>query len=193
MRRLILASSSPRRRQLLTEHGYPFEVIAPDDSAECGVCSRESPAELVARLAYQKAANVIQKIDEGLVVACDTVAECGGLILGKPVDRDHAYQMLKRLSGTRHRVFSGVCVWDKTSSKRAIDVDISILRMEKLQDDLIDRYLDTDLWIGKAGAFGFQDGLDWVHLETGSSSNVVGLPMELLGKMLNHFESSQDH
>ncbi len=185
--RLILASSSPRRKQLLDEHSFQFEVIAPDESAECGICSRESPAELVARLAYQKAANVIQKIDVGLVLSCDTVAECGGIILGKPQDRDHAEQMLRRLSGVRHRVFSGVCLWDKLSSKRVIDVDISVLRMDVLSEESLREYLDSDLWIGKAGAFGFQDGPAWVHLEQGSASNVVGLPMELLQRMLSQF------
>ncbi len=185
--RLILASSSPRRKQLLEEYDYHFEVIAPDESAECGICSRETAAELVARLAYQKAANVIEKIDSGLVISCDTVAECGGLILGKPVDRDHAEQMLKRLSGTRHRVFSGLCLWDKQSSKRAIEVSISVLQMDKLDNQTLNAYLDTDLWIGKAGAFGFQDGPEWVHLVSGSASNVVGLPMELLSKMIREF------
>jgi septum formation protein len=188
MNRLILASSSPRRKALLQEHGYQFEVVAPDDSAECGICSRESPAEMVARLAYQKAANVIGKIDDGLVIACDTVAECGGMILGKPIDRDHAHQMLRRLSGTRHRVFSGLCLWDKLTSKRMIDVGISVLKMDVLSDQDLEHYLDSEQWMGKAGAFGFQDDLDWVHLESGSSSNVVGLPMEMLSKMLQSFQ-----
>ena len=66
--KLILASSSPRRRQLLTDAGYDFEVVPPSDSAECGICSRETPPELVARLAYQKAENVAKKFDSGLVL-----------------------------------------------------------------------------------------------------------------------------
>ena len=189
MSRLILASTSPRRNQLMQDYGYQFEVIAPDDSAECGICSRESPAEMVARLAYQKAANVIEKIDDGLVIACDTVAECGGMILGKPMDRDHAEQMLKRLSGTRHRVFSGLCLWDKVSSKRAIEVGISVLQMDVLSDQSLNDYLDSEQWMGKAGAFGFQDDLDWVHLQSGSETNVVGLPMELLSQMLTGFNA----
>ncbi len=83
-RRLILASASPRRRELLEEAGYEFEVVAPSLEAECGVCSGESPPELVARLAYQKAADVAPRVESGLIVACDTVAECQGQVLGKP-------------------------------------------------------------------------------------------------------------
>ena len=70
---LILASQSPRRRELLREAGYDFEVIAPDPGAECGICSRETPPELVARLAMQKAADVAPKVESGIVIGCDTV------------------------------------------------------------------------------------------------------------------------
>ena len=183
-REIILASSSPRRKELLARFGYRFRVVEPDPSAECGICSRESPPELVARLAYQKAANVIEKIDGGLVLACDTVAECVAIILGKPEDRGHAKQMLERLRGRNHSVYSGLCLWDKASAQRHVRVDVSRLWMEPISDSQIEAYLDTDQWIGKAGAFGFQDGPDWIRLDQGSATNVVGLPMEMLEKML---------
>lgn len=183
-RELILASSSPRRRLLLEHWGYRCRIIEPDPSAECGTCSRETPPEVVARLAYQKAANVIQKIESGLVVACDTVAECVGLILGKPTDREHAREMLRRLRGREHRVYSGLCLWEKISSHRSVRVAVSTLRMDPISDSAIESYLDTDEWIGKAGAFGFQDGPRWIELIAGSPTNVVGLPMELLSQML---------
>jgi len=183
-REIILASSSPRRKELLARFGYRFRVVEPDPSAECGICSRETPPELVARLAYQKAANVIEKIDGGLVLACDTVAECVAIILGKPEDRGHAKQMLERLRGRNHSVYSGLCLWDKASAQRHVRVDVSRLWMEPISDSQIEAYLDTDQWIGKAGAFGFQDGPDWIRLDQGSATNVVGLPMEMLEKML---------
>jgi septum formation protein len=181
---LILASSSPRRRELLERFGYRFEVVEPDEGAECGICSRETPPELVARLAYQKAANVIDKVSTGLVLACDTVAECVAIILGKPENRDHAEQMLKRLRGRHHSVYSGICLWDKASAHRVVRVDVSKLWMEPISDQQLNEYLDTDQWVGKAGAFGYQDGPDWIRLEQGSATNVVGLPMELLAEML---------
>jgi septum formation protein len=183
-REIILASSSPRRKELLARFGYRFRVVEPDPSAECGICSRETPPELVARLAYQKAANVIEKIDSGLVLACDTVAECVAIILGKPEDRGHAKQMLERLRGRRHSVYSGLCLWDKASAQRHVRVDVSRMWMEPISDSQLEAYLDTDQWIGKAGAFGFQDGPDWIRLDQGSATNVVGLPMEMLEKML---------
>ena len=183
-RELILASSSPRRRELLERFGYRFRVLEPDSHAECGICSRETPPEVVARLAYQKAANVIDKIDSGLVLACDTVAECVAIILGKPEDREHARQMLTRLRGRSHSVYSGVCLWDKVSAHRLVRVDVSHLWMEPISDQQLDAYLDSEQWVGKAGAFGFQDGPNWIRLDRGSASNVVGLPMELLGEML---------
>ena len=186
-REIILASSSPRRRELLDRFGYKFRVLEPDSNAECGICSRETPPELVARLAYQKAANVIAKIDAGLVLSCDTVAECVAIILGKPENREHAKQMLKRLRGRKHSVYSGVCLWDKSTSNRSIRVDVSHLWMEPITDEQLETYLDTEQWVGKAGAFGFQDGPNWIRLEAGSESNVVGLPMELLEKMLTQF------
>lgn len=186
-RELILASSSPRRRSLLDTWGYRYRVIEPDPNAECGTCSRETPPELVARLAYQKAANVIQNIDAGWVLACDTVAECCGLILGKPANREHAFDMLSRLRGREHRVYSGLCLWSKETATRSVQVDVSTLRMDAISDTELETYLDTDEWEGKAGAFGFQDGPAWIELLSGSHTNVVGLPMELLVRMLNRY------
>jgi septum formation protein len=181
---LILASQSPRRRELLREAGYDFEVIAPDPAAECGICSRETPPELVARLAMQKAADIAPKVQAGIVVGCDTVAECLGMVLGKPANRDHAKEMLQRLRGREHRVYSGLCIWPRPGDQPHVEVAVSVLRMDPITDQQLEAYLDTNAWEGKAGAFGFQDGLEWVHLLNGSASNVVGLPMELLAKML---------
>jgi septum formation protein len=143
---------------------------------------------MVARLAYQKAANVIEKIDSGLVVACDTVAECVAIILGKPENVDHAREMLRRLRGREHSVYSGLCIWDKETARRSIRVDVSQLKMDNISDSDLEDYLATEQWMGKAGAFGFQDGPDWIHLMRGSPTNVVGLPMELLALMLKEFQ-----
>ena len=182
--RLILASGSPRRRELLKAAGYVFEVIEPDESAECGVCSGTGPAALVAELAFRKAADVARRIDCGLVIAGDTVAESRGQILGKPTDRDHAERMLRELGGRQHRVLTGICVWRVPNSKPDVQVATTSLVMDALTDDQLAEYLDTDAWRGKAGAFGYQDSLGWVKVLEGSESNVVGLPMQLLEQML---------
>lgn len=181
---IILASQSPRRRQLLNEYGYAFRVVTPSDGAECGMCSRETAAEMVARLALQKAKDVAQREPIGLILGCDTVAECCGQILGKPHNREHAQQMLQLMSGRIHSVYSGLCLWWRPDHDPLVRVDVTRLEMDELSPTQLEEYLETDQWIGKAGAFGYQDGLDWVHIREGSESNVVGLPMELLDRML---------
>jgi septum formation protein len=182
--KLILASRSPRRRELLAAAGYQFEICPASEAAECGVCSGETPAQFVARLAYQKAADVGRRIERGLILGCDTVAECGGRILGKPADEAHARRMLQTLSGREHRVLTGLCLWPLPDGEPAIGVAVTTLRMDRLAAEQLDAYLAGGQWEGKAGAFGYQDGLDWVHVVEGSESNVVGLPMELLAEMM---------
>jgi septum formation protein len=120
-----------------------------------------------------------------VIIAADTVAEIGGLILGKPRDELHARAMLTQLSGHDHRVLTAVCLLPFLDQKRPlIRVAVTKLRMDQLTHERLDEYLDSGQWEGKAGAFGFQDRLDWVHIVEGSPSNVVGLPMELLAEML---------
>lgn len=184
MPKLILASRSPRRRELLAEAGYLFEVFAPSDRAECGVCSGENPYQMVARLARQKAADVASQIASGLILGCDTVAECNGQILGKPADERHARRMLEALRGREHRVLSGLCLWNKPFREPVVRVATTRLRMDPLSDEAINDYLASGQWEGKAGAFGYQDRLGWVHVIEGSESNVVGLPMELLAELI---------
>ena len=196
MIRLILGSGSPQRKRLMADAGYRFEVVPPDDSAECGICSNNGPASLVVELALRKAANVAEKLAiqetnqpiPSLIIACDTVAECGGAVLGKPTDEEHARAMLTQLSGQVHRVFSGLCLWPYAveNPPRPIETKLATteLRMAVLSEKDLDRYLATKMWQGKAGAFGWQDRTGWLQLVEGSESNVIGLPMELLAEML---------
>ena len=164
--------------------------MAPSVGAECGICSQETPPEYVARLAHQKAADVARRLkarpdqSAAVIVGCDTVAECLGQILGKPKDRDHARQMLKLLSGREHHVYSGLCLWVHPGDEAHVSVETTTLRMDPLSDARIEEYLASGHWQGKAGAFGHQDRAGWLHIETGSESNVVGLPLELFERML---------
>lgn len=190
---IILASSSPRRKELLAEADYDFEVVPPSNSAECGICSGESPEAFVARLARQKGADVVHRLRasgrrHGVVVACDTIAECQGQVLGKPVDEEHARRMLQLLRSREHRVFSGLCVWPLLREEPLTAVDVTVLAMDDLPDAAIEEYLASGAWEGKAGAFGYQDRLGWIHVTSGSESNVVGLPMELLQRMLDQLD-----
>ena len=182
--KLILASSSPRRRQLLEEAGYAVDIMPPAAGVEED-CSQLLPVEeLVVELARRKAADVARHVPHGLIVACDTLVECKGFILGKPRDLADARQMLGQLRGNDHRVLSGLCVWRVPTGKPRLRTATTVVHMDPLSDGNVEAYLQSGLWSGKAGAFGYQDRLGWVHVVQGSESNVVGLPMELLGEML---------
>ncbi|MCC6494121.1 MAG: Maf family protein [Pirellulales bacterium] len=196
--RLILASGSPRRQELMREAGYRFQIVVPRDSVEsveCGICSTGGPAALVAELAASKAFDAAAQLkaraaldEDCIIIACDTVAECRGEILGKPRDEAHARSMLELLRGQAHRVYSGLCVWQPLAPTEASRPDVRLatseLRMDDIDEERLDEYLASGLWRGKAGAFGYQDRAGWLHLTAGSESNVVGLPMELLHELL---------
>ena len=202
---IILASSSPRRRELLAEDGYSFTVVPPDEDVECGVCSESGPAGLVCELALRKAAAVVKmlkddmsresfqcpNLQDAVVLAADTVAECEGFILGKPLDEHDARKMLKQLSAREHRVLTGVCLWRLSDHKSLVRVAVTRLKMDALSDEQMDDYIASGQWEGKAGAFGYQDRLGWIHVVEGSESNVVGLPMETLAEMLAEITESQ--
>lgn len=187
---LLLASGSPRRAELLRAAGYEFSIQPASDEAECGICTRETAPELVARYAFRKAAEIAAPRSTGMILAADTVASCRGQILGKPADLTHARSMLKMLSGREHDVFTGVCLWSVASNRVIVDVTQTKLKMLELTEDQLETYLESLKWEGKAGAFGYQDGNDWLEIVgDGSASNVVGLPMERLSELLEQFDS----
>src|SRR5438128_536686 len=142
---LILASASPRRRELLAEAGFAFEVRPPSEEAEGQPLPRESAAEVVTRLAVQKARDVggrASPSDRGkLIVACDTVAECNGEILGKPTDEADARRMLRALSGRMHEVLSGLCLHPLDGREALVRLARTTLLMDSLSDRDIDDYL----------------------------------------------------
>jgi septum formation protein len=186
---LILASGSRRRAQLLEAAGYQFSVQVASDAAECGMCSRETAPEMVARYAFRKAIDVAQHRKTGLILAADTVASCVGQILGKPRDQEHAELILRTLSGRRHDVYTGVCLLSIEQQRCMVDVVRTELEMRELSESMLAQYLDSQRWEGKAGAFGYQDGNDWLAvIGVGSESNVVGLPMERLAQMMVQFD-----
>lgn len=189
----MLASGSPRRAELARAEGWTVAIVPPPESAEAQAAPRgatESLEAFVTRLAVAKAAAVVAAGARGLVLACDTLSEVEGLPLGKPADRDDARRMLEALSGRQHRVVSGVCLWEVLGGGRGEPVTghaESTLFMPPLGEAFIAGYLATDLWRGKAGACGFQDGRIPLALVAGSPSNVVGLPLELVRELLGRF------
>lgn len=176
--RLILASNSPRRRELLSKLNYTFDVIP----AECEEFTNAAdPAVMVKELAVHKALDVYKQHPDCCVIGCDTVVDLNGKVLGKPKSYDEAVAMLRQLSGRTHKVHTGVCVM----SKRSIHVfaDTSLVRFDKLSDERIRNYVDTGSPMDKAGAYGIQDS-GFVKNIAGSYNNVMGLPTEMLDKIL---------
>lgn len=185
---LILASASPRRKELMTTAGFEFRVIVADDEAETSVSRELAPTAFVEAAARAKAANVMEGLSEGIVIAADTIAVLDNQIIGKPRDVDHAQEILTALQGTSHEVLTGIAVGNASTQSVCGHVESTKLEMTRLTESQLHEYLDSGKWKGKAGAFGYQDGLDWVTIIEGLESNVVGLPVELLPELIDQIK-----
>ena len=188
---LILASSSPRRRTLLSEAGVAFRAVDPpvDEPAELAGCL--SPQRLAEALAYFKARAVAERHSEAMVLGADTVVAAGGDVLGKPENADHARAMLACLSGTRHQVITGVALLGP-GRRRMIRSAVTHVTMKPMSEKDIDAYIASGEWQGKAGAYAIQETADrYIEKVEGSFSNVVGLPMELTLAMLEQSSKLQ--
>ena len=172
--------------------GWRVEVVAPPEEAEAAAAARgptESLEAYVRRLARVKAEAVAAAGQFGVLLACDTLSEVDGRLLGKPADRADAERMLRSLSGRVHRVVTGVCLWQRPE-RDPIQADAeSILEMGPLDEEFLAWYLDSGMWQGKAGACGYQDDRLPLRVLAGSESNVVGLPLELVRRLLAELDA----
>ncbi len=183
---LILASASPRRRELLDQLGVPFKVVVADVDETPGFVER--PAELVEELAHRKARAVAESTPKGLVIGADTVVVLRGKILGKPRDEAEARLMLRELEGTSHEVYTGVAVIDAASGKAAVGHERTVVHFRHLTEDEINTYVATGEPADKAGAYAIQGlGALLVTRIEGCYSNVVGLPLVRLAEMCRIF------
>ncbi len=189
--KIVLASASPRRAELLKNIGLEFSV-RPDDSEEISTPGLD-PAETVKELARNKASNVAGKIrnagglgdEEVLVIGADTVVVLSGEILGKPKDEADAERTLRRLSGNRHEVYTGVSVIDTFSGREVCDHEATVVEFRDISDEEIAAYIRTGEPMDKAGAYGIQNlGALFVKRIEGDYFNVVGLPLCKLGMIL---------
>jgi len=180
MRKIILASSSPRRREMLSKYGINIEVISSDICEN--VLATEEPIQVAMALAFQKAHSIALNHKDSVVIAADTIVFKDG-ILGKPKDRNEAFKMLKLLSGEIHQVITGIAVIDENT--KTIDYEISNVKFKKLSIDKIERYINTEEYKDKAGAYGIQGYgellVEWIE---GSYSNIVGLPITKIDNIL---------
>jgi septum formation protein len=185
--KLTLASSSPRRKRLLLQAGLKFAVLAPD--AKENISPTLPPRKYVEKLALKKALDVAGRVKGGLVIGADTILVCKGKKLGKPKDEKQAYMMLKLISNRKPAVYSGVAVVDSKTNKRVVDSEKTALTIRKLSDDEIRAYLRTTEPLDKAGAIAIQGlGAKFISRIDGSTTNVIGLPLECLRRCLKKFK-----
>ncbi len=183
---LVLASSSPRRAELLRESGYRFEVVPPGLQEPQDETLHVDAAAYAESLAYFKARSVAGRHAADTILAADTISVSREGIFGKPADRDDARRILSRLAGSTHSVITGVALLHPETDQRMIEHEVSVIRMRPIDDDELEAYLDSGDWRGKAGAYGIQDHGDrFVESYEGSLSNIVGLPMELVCRMFD--------
>lgn len=182
---LILASGSPRRAELMRAYGFDIRTIQPPIDEPETVNHGTPPGAQAEALSYFKARSVAAILHEGIVLGGDTIACVRDVCLGKPRNRDDARQILQLLTGTTHDVVTGVTLLDLSSGRRQIQHEVTTITMRPMSDAQLEAYLDSQAWRGKAGAYGIQDhGDQFVERINGSFTNVVGLPMELLSRML---------
>ena len=181
---LILASASPRRRELLGGLGVPFEAIVPDVDEEVGATSDPVARALI--LAERKARSAAAQVARGLVIGADTlVAASDGEVIGKPTGRDDARRILRKLTSARHRVITGVCVVDAATGRRVADAATTWVTMKPMTEAEIAAYVDSGEADGKAGAYAIQESGDrFVVKMEGEIDNVVGLPLTVVRRLL---------
>ena len=181
---IILASGSPRRKELLGLMGVPFEVVSLDTNESCD----GTPHERVCLLAKRKAEDVENLYPNRMILAADTLVARDGQVLGKPSSFEEAVKMLLSLSNGWHEVYTGVCIKDSITGRINIAYDRTQVLFSTLDEQTASAYVKTGEPMDKAGAYAIQGrGGMFVEEIRGSASNVIGLPMALVRKMLQEF------
>ncbi len=190
---IVLASRSPRRKQLLQEAGIRVHVLPPRvDDGEL-TPQGQTPEQWVLEMALLKALDVVQRVSSekelevGTVLAADTVCVHQGKILGQPTDAAHAEAMLKSFRDSAHRTISGVCLVRLADGERMLFVDEAKVHIGKLSDEEIRDYVHSGQWRGKAGGYNLAERIDagWPIRCDGDPTTVMGLPMQRLRSLLN--------
>lgn len=180
---IILASGSPRRREILANTNVKFTVITSDIDEK--IFENEEPTQLVLRLAFEKCMGVALKNPNDLVIGADTIVVLDNKILGKPKDEEEAFDMLSKLSNREHQVITGISIVNLANEKKLVDYAISNVKFKKLTDQDIKDYISTKECLDKAGSYGIQGyGALLVEEIKGDYFNIVGLPISKLSDIL---------
>ena len=185
MKKIVLASKSVDRKELLKRSKLDFEIMPTDINEERMKNKIDDPNELVEQLAKLKALNAKKKLEEknqdALIIAADTIVEYKGEIIGKAKDKEEAFQILQKLSGKTHNLITGIAITETYNQKILVDHDTTQVKFLDLTDHEIRNYIKSEEWKGRAGAYSIRDKASlFIESIHGSSSNVIGLPMNKL-------------
>ncbi|MFQ3549498.1 MAG: Maf family protein [Armatimonadota bacterium] len=184
--KIILASASPRRKELMQLITNSFEII-PSNFDESLVPAELCPVEHVIYSSKMKALDISSRYKDSIVIGCDTIVTIDNTILGKPKDKEQAKEMLSMLSGNKHRVLTGICIAINNESE-IDDYEATIVNFAELDENIIDRYIASNEPMDKAGAYAIQGkGSVLIKSIEGCFFNVVGLPIYKLSRMLEKY------
>ena len=188
---VILASASPRRRQLMSEAGYEFTVVLPEVDESAFKTNDADPVEYTKRLALAKAKSVTRKHPDSFVIGADTIVDFQGRIIGKAADAKEAEQITGKLFSAPHKVITGVAIVRLSDDTELVRSDSTTVYPRKMTADQIADHIKGGSWRDKAGAYAIQEtGDEFVEKIEGSLTNVMGLPMELLESLLTQLQVS---
>ena len=188
LQNLILGSSSPSRIELLKRIFNSFETIKPDIEEPSSGFS--SPREQVAVISWLKGQEVSLQVKQGVIIAADTIGWIDGKPLLKPIDREDAKEMISRMSGRNHELWTGVVLWHKPTNLQLCWQEQSIVSFKKVSPAEIEHYLETRSWKNHSGSYAIEEENDpWVQISQGSITNVIGLPLESLLFNLEKFKN----
>jgi len=185
---IVLASASPRRKELLTQAGYKFTVVEPSiDESAFGLEDTE-PCEYAKQLALAKAKSVAVNYPDCLIIGADTIVDFNGHIIGKPADEKDAERITRELTSSPHKVITALAIVRLTDAVELVESNTTTIYPKKMTDEQIAEHIKGKSWQDKAGAYAIQEnGDEFVEKIQGSLTNVMGLPMELLEQMLKRF------
>ena len=183
---IVLASTSPRRRQLLTEAGYAFDAVSPKVEESTIRRTAATVRGYAEDLALAKAESVAPDFPDALVIGADTLCDLDGEVIGKAADAADAERITRNLFSRPHLVITGLALIRRSRNIRIVRSDVTTVYPRKLTESQIAQHVAGGAWEGKAGAYAIQEvGDAFVERIEGSFTNVMGMPMELLGQLLS--------
>jgi len=185
---IILASSSPRRKELLSDAGYEFNVVAADINESSLGAEHLEPCKYAKKLALAKAKTVAAKYPDSLVIGADTIVDFHGQIIGKPANAEDAERITRKLFSKPHKVITAVALVRSSDNTEIVKSDITEVYPKKMTNEQLTEHIKSESWRDKAGAYAIQEnGDEFLEKIEGSLTNVMGLPMELLQQLLRGF------